>query len=554
MKKILLTFYILFFTLVSFSQTLTSVNPSSAQQGQNLNVSISGSNLHFTQATNTIVWFNQGSSTIAYPLGINILNDNSLNAYFNFAINQNTGWYNVNISNNIDGTVTLPNYFAITANSNAPNLISIAPNNGNQGQMLSVSISGANTHFAQATNTTIWFEQGSSTVMMPYSFQSQSNTLINANLLIGNQQQTGSYNLYLMNEIDGYLNLQNSFTVNSNPNQAQLVSVNPNSATQGDILSVSITGQNTHFNQGTSTITWFQQGSSTIIYPTNQNSTSATNLSANYFIPNNANLGLYDTYTYNNSDGLLVLPNSFIIQTPVSYQITALANPSNSGYITGSGVYTNNQICNLYAYNNPGYYFVNWTENGNIVSTTEAYSFMVNSNRNLIANFSPINQFYITTMVNPAFSGIVNGFGAYNMNQTAALHAIANQGWKFVNWTENGISVSIDTVYSFTVTTNRTLVANFNVLISVPEFEKEGEIRIYPIPTENNINIDFNGFVQKEIDLKLFDVLGKLVYYQNFENTSKIEIDCINMPKGVYYLKIKQNDKKIITKKVIINN
>lgn len=553
MKKILLTFYILFITFVSFSQTLTSVNPSSAQQGQNLNVSISGSNLHFTQATNTSVWFNQGS-TIVYPLGINVLSDNSLNAYFNFAINQNTGWYNVNISNNIDGTVTLSNYFAITANSNTPNLISVAPNNGNQGQMLSVSISGANTHFAQATNTTIWFEQGSSTVMMPYSFQSLSNTLINANLLIGNQQQTGSYNLYLMNEIDGYLNLQNSFTVNSNPNQAQLVSVNPNSAAQGEILSVSITGQNTHFNQGTSTITWFQQGSSTIIYPTNQNSISATNLNASYFIPNNANLGFYDTYTYNNSDGLLVLPNSFIIQTPVSYQITAIANPNNSGYITGAGVYTNNQICNLYAYNYPGYYFVNWTENGNIVSTTEAYTFTVNSNRNLIANFSPINQFYITTMVNPAFSGIVSGFGAYNMNQTAVLQATANQGWKFVNWTENGVSVSIDTVYSFTVIANRTLVANFNELISVPEFEKEEEIRIYPIPTKNNINIDFNGFYQNEIDLKLFDVLGKLVFNQNYKNKTKIEIDCNNMPKGVYYLKIKQNDKKITTKKVIISN
>ena len=85
-----------------YSQTLNSVLPSSAQQGQSLNVSISGSNLHFTQATNTIVWFNQGSSTIVSPLGINVLSDNSLNAFFNFQINQNLGWNNVNVSNSID--------------------------------------------------------------------------------------------------------------------------------------------------------------------------------------------------------------------------------------------------------------------------------------------------------------------------------------------------------------------------------------------------------------------------------------------------------------------
>ena len=554
MKKILSFILSIFYLSVVYSQTINSVLPSSAQQGQSLNVNISGSNLHFTQATNTIVWFNQGSSTIVSPLGINVLSDNSLNAFFNFQINQNLGWYSVNISNSIDGTVTLPNYFAVTANPNTPHLVSVNPNSGTQGQMLNVSISGANTHFSQATNTTIWFEQGSSTIMMPFSFQPINNTLINANLLIGNQQQTGIYHLYLMNEIDGYLNLQNSFAVNANPNQPQIISVIPGNASLGDNLSVTITGQNTNFNQGTSTITWFQQGSSTIIYPTNQTSLTATTLSANYFIPPNSALGYYDTYTYNNTDGLLYKPNSFYIQNPPTYQVIAQVNPLNSGYITGTGVFVNNQTCNLYAYNNPGYYFVNWTENGNIVCTTEAYTFTVNSNRNLVANFSPVNQYYINALVNPALSGFVTGIGSYNMNQTASLHATANQGWYFVNWTENGIQVSIDTVYSFVVNTNRTLVANFNELISVPEIDKIDDILIFPNPAINSFNIDFRGLMQKNIELNLYDVFGKLLSNQNYNNVSNITFDCSNFAKGVYYLKIKQSDKKFFTKKIFVSN
>ena len=36
---------------------------------------------------------------------------------------------------------------------------------------------------------------------------------------------------------------------------------------------------------------------------------------------------------------------------------------------------------------NDGYTFANWTENGNVVSTEANYSFIVNGNRNLVANF-----------------------------------------------------------------------------------------------------------------------------------------------------------------------
>ena len=62
---------------------------------------------------------------------------------------------------------------------------------------------------------------------------------------------------------------------------------------------------------------------------------------------------------------------------------------------------------------------------------------------------------------NPAEGGTLSGVGAWLENTECALTATANEGYVFVNWTENGEVVSTDANYSFIVTGSRTLVANF---------------------------------------------------------------------------------------------
>jgi hypothetical protein len=61
----------------------------------------------------------------------------------------------------------------------------------------------------------------------------------------------------------------------------------------------------------------------------------------------------------------------------------------------------------------------------------------------------------------PAGAGTIAGTGAYPAGSAASLSATANAGFGFVNWTENGTQVSASNPYNFTVTANRTLVANF---------------------------------------------------------------------------------------------
>ena len=71
----------------------------------------------------------------------------------------------------------------------------------------------------------------------------------------------------------------------------------------------------------------------------------------------------------------------------VNHTITVTANPAEGGTVTGGGTYLGGTTCTLTATANTGYTFINWTENGEEVSTENPYSFTVTGDRALVANF-----------------------------------------------------------------------------------------------------------------------------------------------------------------------
>jgi len=151
-------------------------------------------------------------------------------------------------------------------------------------------------------------------------------------------------------------------------------------------------------------------------------------------------------------DALAVQSSTFVISVS--------ASPVDGGTVTGGGNYNPGATATVIATPNNCYQFVNWTENGNEVSTSSSYSFTVTANRTLVANFSKI-QYSISASASPTAGGSVTGAGTYDCGSTAMLHALANSCYHFVNWTENGNEVSTSADYSFTVSGDRTLVANF---------------------------------------------------------------------------------------------
>lgn len=111
--------------------------------------------------------------------------------------------------------------------------------------------------------------------------------------------------------------------------------------------------------------------------------------------PNNAyalafwSNSLHSNYSLTRSFGFSV---RLVCSAPsISYGINATPNPSDGGTIMGTGTYQAGETCTLTATANEGYTFINWTENSEVVSTEAEYSFTVDGDRTLVANFEIAN-------------------------------------------------------------------------------------------------------------------------------------------------------------------
>jgi uncharacterized repeat protein (TIGR02543 family) len=169
-----------------------------------------------------------------------------------------------------------------------------------------------------------------------------------------------------------------------------------------------------------------------------------------------------------------------IVELPL-YTITTSVNTSTGGNISGAGRFLSGNECTISALPNTGYSFANWTENGTVVSTDASYTFMVNADQALVANFTENNasDYTIAMSANPSAGGSTTGTGRYASGTTCNVSATANANYMFSNWTENGTVVSNDVTYTFTVNTARTLVANFiagNTITAISNYSTRGSI------------------------------------------------------------------------------
>jgi hypothetical protein len=294
----------------SNAQTISNVAPNSAMEGTTINVAISGQNSNFFQGTTT-VWFNQGSSTI-YANSVNVSSPTDLVAQVGIPYGTPLGLYQTNVQDSIDNTISLPVSFTVVANPNSPIITSVSPSNTMEGTALTVAISGQNTNFQQGT-TTVWFNQGSSTIYAN-NVNVNSFTSLDAYFIIPFGTPLGLYGTNVQDPVDNIVISPNSFTITANPNAPTLVSVTPNNGDLGTTLSVTISGQNTNFLQGTGTLT-FVQGSSTLI-TSNLLFNTNTDLGASLTIPPNAYPGYYDVYFTNALDGTMLLVSGFYVNPP----------------------------------------------------------------------------------------------------------------------------------------------------------------------------------------------------------------------------------------------
>ena len=217
-----------------------------------------------------------------------------------------------------------------------------------------------------------------------------------------------------------------------------------------------------------------------------------------------------------------------------AYHITVSANPIAGGTVLGDGYYQQGQQCTVSASANSGYVFTNWTENGNVVSTNASYTFTVNGNRTLMANFA-LQNYTINATADPTTGGTVTGGGTFNYGQTCTLTATANEGYIFANWTKQGQQVSTNATYTFSVTESATYVAHFEIemftitTIANPEeggivtgsgtYEFGEVVTVTATPNEgyNFVNWTKNDYVVSTESIHEFIVTEDATYVANFD-------------------------------------
>ncbi|MEM9859891.1 MAG: chondroitinase-B domain-containing protein, partial [Bacteroidota bacterium] len=124
----------------------------------------------------------------------------------------------------------------------------------------------------------------------------------------------------------------------------------------------------------------------------------------------------------------------------------------------------------------------------------------------------------------------------YSIGSTVTATAIANDGYKFTNWTL-GLS-GIENPIEFVVTADVTISAEFepNIILSL-----EGEIDpflIYPNPSNKILTIDMMGISYTTATFEVLTLEGRLILKEIVTSSNPtISIDISEIPDGLYILK-----------------
>jgi hypothetical protein len=219
-----------------------------------------------------------------------------------------------------------------------------------------------------------------------------------------------------------------------------------------------------------------------------------------------------------------------------SYTITATADPDNGGTVSGDGTFNYGQRCTLVATPATGYDFINWTKNGQQVTTNATYAFTVTESAAYVAHFQ-LQTYNIKVYVNPEEGAEVTGEGNYSYGEQVTLTVIPNEDYRFLNWTdEDGGVVCEETTYIFTAEAPRILKAN--LLYTEGVEEHSNGIVIYPNPVNDKMTVETQEAISQ---ITLYNLTGALVYSQS-DCGNKVEINTAELPSGIYFVRLTTGD------------
>lgn len=169
---------------------------------------------------------------------------------------------------------------------------------------------------------------------------------------------------------------------------------------------------------------------------------------------------------------------------------------SGNGSATGGGRFEAGQTVTLRATPDAEASFVAWKANnasGEVLSTANPYQFAIEQNMIVCAVFQggPTPTYGITVSADPANGGTVTGGGNKSEGESCTVVATPAEGKVFSGWYENNALVSGSASYTFTVQSNRNLIARF---ADAPEG------MIISIKRNGTSDIQNNSYVETDVN------------------------------------------------------
>ncbi|MFP4447823.1 MAG: InlB B-repeat-containing protein [Bacteroidales bacterium] len=268
------------------------------------------------------------------------------------------------------------------------------------------------------------------------------------------------------------------------------------------------------------------------------------------------------TYNYNisadgyyDANGSLEVNNENIEETVEllaipTYMVSLNAEPENAGELQGEGEYEENEEITISAVPNEEHEFINWTDEAEqIISEEPEFSYTVtNEDVTFTANFEEIPTYSLTLIAEPEEGGEVQGSGEYQEDEEVMITATPNEGYEFVNWTdEDDEIVSEETEFNYkTSNEDMTFTANFEeiptyslTLVAEPEeggevqgsgeYQEDEEVMITATPNEGyefvNWTDEDDEIVSEEAEFNYRTTNENTTFTANFVNIYEVTFD-----------------------------
>ena len=147
-------------------------------------------------------------------------------------------------------------------------------------------------------------------------------------------------------------------------------------------------------------------------------------------------------------------------------------------------------------------------------------------------SITPNQIFMVTVAANNANYGTVSGAGEYDYNASCTVTATPADGYVFANWTVNGNVVSTDAEYTFNVTSDMDLVANFTEGIMIGD----GGIATHDVlPSYNYYNYTLSEQIYTPTELSGEGLITSIAFYNGgAEKTRTLDLYLKNTTKSQF--------------------